>query len=65
MKHDDLYGEALGNSGSHLKEMSKEEREIVIEELVKEEFNLQSVPFEIKIDEHWEIVHGWSEEYGL
>ncbi|WP_461247609.1 hypothetical protein [Treponema sp. R6D11] len=34
-----------------------------IEKLVKEEFNLQNVPFEVKIDEHWEIGHGWSEEY--
>jgi len=36
-----------------------------IKELIKEEFNLQKVPFEVKIDEHWEIGHGWSEEYDL
>ena len=31
--------------------------------LVKEEFDLKNVPFEVKIDEHWEIGHGWSEDY--
>jgi hypothetical protein len=31
--------------------------------MVKEEFDLQNVPFEVKIDEHWEIEHGWSEDY--
>jgi hypothetical protein len=34
-----------------------------IENLVKEEFDLQNVPFERIIDTHWEIGHGWSEEY--
>jgi hypothetical protein len=34
-------------------------------DLVKEEFDLKNVPLEVKIDEHWEIGHGWSEEYGL
>jgi hypothetical protein len=34
-----------------------------IVEMVKEEFDLQNVPFERIIDEHWEIGHGWSEEY--
>jgi hypothetical protein len=34
-----------------------------IEELVKDEFDLQNVPFERMIDIHWEIGHGWSEEY--
>lgn len=32
-------------------------------DLVKEEFDLQNIPLEIKIDEHWEIGHGWSEDY--
>ncbi len=36
-----------------------------IENLVKEEFDLQTVQFERIIDEHWEIGHGWSEEYQL
>jgi len=31
--------------------------------LVKEEFDLQDVPFEVKIDEHWEIGHGWPEDF--
>ena len=31
--------------------------------LVRDEFNLQSVPLEVKIDIHWEIGHGWSEEF--
>lgn len=31
--------------------------------LVKDEFDLKNVPFEVRIDEHWEIGHGWSEEY--
>jgi hypothetical protein len=31
--------------------------------LVKDEFNLQNVSLEVKIDIHWEIGHGWSEEY--
>ena len=34
-----------------------------IVELVKDEFNLQNVPLEVKIDTHWEIGHGWNEEY--
>ena len=34
-----------------------------IVELVKDEFNLQTVPLEVKNDTHWEIGHGWSEEY--
>ena len=34
-----------------------------IVELVKDEFNLQNVPLEVTIDTHWEIGHGWSEEY--
>jgi len=33
--------------------------------LVKEEFDLQNAPFEVNVDEHWEIGHGWSEEYEL
>jgi hypothetical protein len=33
--------------------------------LVKEEFDLKNIQFEITIDEHWEIGHGWSEEYEL
>jgi hypothetical protein len=33
-----------------------------IVELVKDEFNLQNVSLEVKIDIHWEIGHGWSEE---
>jgi hypothetical protein len=36
-----------------------------IVDLIKEEFDLQHVPFEVNIDEHWEIGHGWSEEYEL
>ena len=36
-----------------------------IEVLVKDEFDLQNVPFEKIVDEHWEIGHGWSEDYGL
>jgi hypothetical protein len=32
-------------------------------EMVKEEFNLQQVSLTVTIDEHWEIGHGWSEEY--
>jgi hypothetical protein len=31
-------------------------------DLVKEEFDLKNTQLEIKIDEHWEIGHGWSEE---
>jgi hypothetical protein len=34
-------------------------------DLVKEEFDLQNVPFEVKIDEHWEIGHGWYEDFEL
>jgi len=34
-------------------------------DLVKEEFDLQNIPLEVKKDEHWEIGHGWSDEYGL
>jgi hypothetical protein len=34
-----------------------------IENLVKEEFDLQTVQLERVIDIHWEIGHGWSEEY--
>ena len=33
--------------------------------LVKEEFDLKNVQFEILIDEHWEIGHGWFEDYGF
>ena len=36
-----------------------------IVDLIKEEFDLKNIQLEIKIDEHWEIGHGWSEEYGL
>ena len=36
-----------------------------IESLVKDEFDLQNVLFEKIVDEHWEIGHGWSEEYGV
>jgi len=32
-------------------------------ELIKEEFNLQNVPLKVIVDTHWEIGHGWSEEY--
>lgn len=32
-------------------------------ELVKDEFDLQDVPFEVIINDHWEIGRGWSEEY--
>ena len=34
-----------------------------IENLVKDEFNLQNVPFETIIDTHWDIGHGWSQEF--
>jgi hypothetical protein len=34
-----------------------------IENLIKDEFNLQNVPFEKIVNTHWEIGHGWSEEY--
>ena len=34
-----------------------------IEALVKEEFDLQHVPFERTIDIHWELGHGWSDEH--
>jgi hypothetical protein len=34
-----------------------------IVELVKDEFDLWDVPLEVIIDTHWEIGHGWSEEY--
>jgi hypothetical protein len=34
-----------------------------IEKLIKEEFCLQSVLYKRIIDEHWEIGHGWSEDY--
>ena len=36
-----------------------------IVDLVKDEFDLQNAKFEIKVDSHWEIGHGWSEEYDL
>ena len=36
-----------------------------IKNLVIDEFELRDVPFEVVIDTHWEIGHGWSEEYGL
>lgn len=36
-----------------------------IENIIKEEFNLQNIPFERIINIHWEIGHGWSEEYEL
>jgi hypothetical protein len=36
-----------------------------IVDLVKEEFDLQNAPFEVNVDEHWEIGHGWSEDYEL
>ena len=36
-----------------------------IVDLVKEEFNLQNVPFELVIDTHWDIGHGWSQEFDL
>ena len=32
-------------------------------ELVKDEFNLQNVTLKAVIDTHWEIGHGWNEEY--
>ena len=31
--------------------------------LVKDEFYLWQVPLEVIVDIHWEIGHGWSEEY--
>ena len=31
--------------------------------LIKDEFDLQNVQLEIKVDSHWEIGHGWSEEF--
>ena len=34
-----------------------------IVELIKDEFNLRNVPMEVIVDTHWEIGHGWSEEY--
>ena len=34
-----------------------------IVELVKDEFNLQNVPLEVRVDTHWELGHGWSEEF--
>ena len=34
-----------------------------IVELVKDEFNLWQVLLEVIVDVHWEIGHGWSEEY--
>ena len=33
-----------------------------IKHLIKKEFKLQNVNVEFKIDEHWEIGHGWSTE---
>ena len=36
-----------------------------IVDLIKDEFDLQNVQFEIIIDKHWEIGHGWSEEYEI
>jgi len=43
----------------------KDYEEGYIEKLVREEFNLQDVPFETVIDTHWDIGHGWSQEYDL
>ena len=34
-----------------------------IEDLVKDEFNLRGVPFETVIDTHWDIGHGWSQDF--
>jgi hypothetical protein len=34
-----------------------------ITSLVKDEFNLHTGPLEVIVDEHWEIGHGWSEEF--
>ena len=31
--------------------------------LVRDEFNLRDVQLEVKADIHWEIGHGWSDEY--
>ena len=36
-----------------------------IEDLVKDEFDLNEVLYEKIIDEHWEIGHGWSGEHTL
>jgi hypothetical protein len=36
-----------------------------IEDLIKDEFDLQAVALERIVDEHWEIDHGWSEDYEL
>ena len=36
-----------------------------IVDLVKEEFDLKNVQIEVKIDGHWEIGHGWSEDFEL
>jgi hypothetical protein len=34
-----------------------------IEDLVKDEFDLRKVPLEITTGIHWEIGHGWIENY--
>ena len=36
-----------------------------IKSLVIEEFQLQGFPLEVIVDVHWEIGHGWSEEYEI
>ena len=36
-----------------------------IENIVREEFNLQNVLFEIVVDTHWDIGHGWSQEFDV
>ena len=36
-----------------------------IESIVRDEFNLQNVPFEIVVDTHWDIGHGWSQEFDV
>jgi hypothetical protein len=36
-----------------------------IVDCVKEEFDLQNAPFEVNVDEHWEIGHEWVEDYEL
>ena len=46
-------------TGSWIRDFGQEN----IEALVKDEFNLQNVPFEVVADVHWDIGHGWSEEY--
>ena len=45
--------------GSWINDFGKEH----IEDIVKDEFNLQNVPFQIVMDTHWDIGRGWSQEF--